>query len=148
MKLPSHIVVRALATGDVSFSPQQFGQGHRGFNISRDGMTGTAPSHSAMIELAWKHIGMGTRESHPVLSFTRDILTACFFAKGLRTGRNSARQLVFIDLREVGSYLDVSSDSRCAQLGITGRQRRLAAAAAEVLVFQAVTSVVVALATF
>ena len=140
--LPDYIVVRALAEGDVSFSPREFHEGRRGFCISRDAMMGAAPCHRKMVELAWKHIGSGTRESHPVLSFTRDPLTACFFAKGLQTGRNSAKQLVFIDLRDVGPYLDVSNDSRCAQHGITGRQRRWAAAAAEVLIFQPITSVI------
>ena len=142
MVLPENVVVRALAEGDVSFSPRQFSEGRRGFNISRDGMTGAAPTHDVMVDVALRHIGSGTRESHPALSFTRDPVTACFFAKGLREARRSAKRLVFVDLNTVGAYLDVSSDSRCAQLGITGRQRRLAAAASEVIVFQPVTSVI------
>jgi hypothetical protein len=52
-----------------------------------DGMTGDAPDHHEMVDLAIKHIGTGTRRSHQVLSFMRNPLTAFFFAKGLRNGR-------------------------------------------------------------
>ena len=140
-ELPDHVAVRALAVDDAVEMPLSQIDGKLSHTVARGAMPeGDTPlGLKDRVALANRHIGTGTTESHPVLSFTRDVYLAAFFARGYSGGRRGAKQLLFIDLRENRDWLDVSDESKCAQLGIVGKQRRFAVQASEVLLFRPIT---------